>query len=339
MAFYVQDQSQVSFQYSSGTFATPSGNGGQWIGLVQSHEAEENLNVTPVRYAGTSSRNVGKFVDGGIDVTGKLSFYPQDWKMVQFMLGSVYDAGSPSPYTHSISEINSNVANAYTSGTTNPFIDLNIEDVQQTSNKVTRKFVKGAQVDELSIAWSETDPITCDVSYIAKLVEPDSGTKLAVTEPTLIPFMSDMVQVHLPSGTILNGVREGTITMKNNLKAKHYNTGSKEIQFSIPTSRDYEITLGLDKDSTTVNDDLYQTYFQSGANSTQFNLLIDIKDRTAGAGSRDAQFIFSGCRVHPYSSPTSPEDVVTEDITILPQSCIVKVNDQIQYYKYTSGAE
>ncbi len=341
MAYYVSDQNTVAMIYSSGTYAIPSGTAatGQWIGLVQSHSVDEDLTVKDVRFTGTATRNVDKFVDGVINVTGDLSYIAQDFRMLQFALGSVYDGGSPSIYTHSISELNSNSANAYTSGTTNPFIDFNIEDIQKSSNKVTKKTVKGAQVDTFDISWAEDDFVTCDISYIAQQVNPASGTAFVAAEDSTIPYMSHMVQVQIPSGnTLLQGVKEGTISINNNLVPQHRGTGSKEIQFSVPTNRDYEVTLSLDKDSATINDNLYQKYFQSGAAVTEFNMIIDINDRSAGVGSRDIQFIFSGCRIPTYASPTNAGvEVVPEDITIRPTSMIAIENNSTQYYRAWSG--
>ena len=63
-----------------------------------------------------------KFVDGPRDVTGTLSFFPQDWKFLAFTLGSNVDAGAPSPFTHTMSETNSADGNAFTSGVFCPFV-------------------------------------------------------------------------------------------------------------------------------------------------------------------------------------------------------------------------
>src|SRR3990167_10601262 len=129
MARFVGDQSSVIFIYESGTYATVSGTG-QWIGLVTNHAANEEENVQSIRYAGTGDRNVDLHVTGAYDITGAITYYPQDWKFLALSIGSCVDAGSPSPYTHVISETNSNNGNAFTSGTLNPFFSFTVEDTQ-----------------------------------------------------------------------------------------------------------------------------------------------------------------------------------------------------------------
>ena len=97
--FFVSDQQHVSFRYESGTYAVPSGVN-TWIGLVTDHSVDEDMGVIPVRYAGTNSRLTQQFLDGPQTFTNSITFHPQNFRMLKFVLGSCVDGGSPSPYTH-----------------------------------------------------------------------------------------------------------------------------------------------------------------------------------------------------------------------------------------------
>ena len=45
MALLIADQNQVVFRYDSGTYATPSGASGNWLGLVTDHSPTDEENV------------------------------------------------------------------------------------------------------------------------------------------------------------------------------------------------------------------------------------------------------------------------------------------------------
>src|SRR3990167_9715803 len=141
MSRYAADQNQVVFFYESGTYANTSGVG-QWPGLIQDHTIDEAANVIVTRYVGGGTRDVSRFDDGPLDFTGTFTFFPQDWKFLGFALGSVVDAGSPSPYTHTISAVDSDVGNYATSGLSSPFVSFGIEDAQITAGATGTNYLR-----------------------------------------------------------------------------------------------------------------------------------------------------------------------------------------------------
>jgi len=88
MTRFMSDQNRTCFQYESGTYANTSGTR-QWLGLVQDHSLEPNMNVMQIRYQGSTDRNVDDFADGMKEWNGTISYYPQDWKMLGFAIGSI----------------------------------------------------------------------------------------------------------------------------------------------------------------------------------------------------------------------------------------------------------
>jgi hypothetical protein len=56
-------------------------------------------------------------------------------------------------------------------------------------------------------------------------------------------------------------------------------------------------------------------------------MLIEQNCVDAGAGSRAAYFIFSGCRLTSYEAPTKVGEVNEQSLTIIPKSLTVNVDD------------
>ena len=330
MGLFVNDQSQVAIFHESGIYATTSGNA-IWAGLVQSNEIDTSINKEKLRYCGTESRNVGRFVDTIEDHTGTLTLYPQDWRFLFFAMGSVVDGGSPSLYTHVISELNSSVLNGFTSGTLMPWVSFTLEDAQQvgvTGGNFVRT-MNGCVADELTISASEGDKfVTMEVPYIAKACVYSSGTASAVSEITTAPYLWQDCKVHIPSGTLVQGLTGFNWHIANGMVPKHYGTGSATVETIVPTTRDYDFTIDVDPDSTQ-RKAFYDQYYRGGSS---FNCMLYIGK---GTGSNDLYLVMSGCEIDDMADPTSNDGAVcTESITIIPQTCSVAVDDQV--FKYAA---
>lgn len=329
MSRFVGDQNTVGFLFESGAYANTTGTTLQWPGMVQSHEADENTNVIEVRYANTGNRNVGQFVDGPLDYDGTLSFYPQDWKMLAFALGSNVDAGSPSPYTHTISEVNSASGNAFTSGTLNPFVSFSIYDAKKgpaTGENFVRT-IQGCVIDSLNISAKEGEPINMEIAYMAQSGTFSSGAITAITDPGTRPYLWQDVQLHLPSGTVIAELKDFDWGLKQNLERRHYLNGSRVASVPIPTNRDYEMSATIDATSERTKI-LYNQYFLGGST---FNAMLAI---SASAGSREIFIVMSGCKMVDMSSPSEADSASPQEqkLTIKPQTCSATINDDIQLY-------
>jgi len=326
MAKFIGDQNQLGFTYESGTYANSSGTL-QWIGQVQNFSPDESAGVIPVRYQGAGDRNVDQFVDGPLDFTGTFTYFPQDWKFLMFTLGSNVDAGSPSPYTHTISETNSDDGNAFTSGTTNPFISFGLEASQKapgTGQNFIRTF-QGCVVNTMTISASQGDIISVDVDFVAQSGTFSSGAPSSLTPTTTRPFLWSDVKLHIPSGTVYEEMTDFTLTINNNLEAPHYLNGSRVISTPIPLNRDYELSVTLHATSERTKT-LYEQYFMGGST---FNCMLEINAET---GSRDAYIILSGCKLMDMDSPEGMEGVNEQTLTIQPKTAVVEINDTIERY-------
>jgi hypothetical protein len=320
MVQYMGDQNTVGFFYASGTYANPTGTTLQSFGLVQSHGPDETVNISNVRYTGTSDRNVGQFVTTTKDYGGTVSYYPQDFKCLFFALGSTVDT-SGTTSTHVISETNSDDGNKNTGA--NQFVDFSIEDTHSISGAADnwKRRYDGCVVDSWSIAGNEGDILSCDLSYRAQSVTATSGNASTYTAASTRPFVFSDCLFHLPSGTVYNEMVSFTFNVNNNLLTRHYGNGSQVIAQPRPQNRDYSLDITLDEDSAR-RKTLYETYFQGGST---FNCMLEIN----AASNSQGFIIMSGCRLSSDSVPTPNEGVVSETITILPQTVTVNSSDVV----------
>jgi hypothetical protein len=326
MALYTGDRNKVVMFFESGTYANASGTG-QWMGLIQDHNIDETQDRASIRYQGADTRDVSTFVQTLIDVKGTVSYYPQDFRMLGFALGSIVDAGSPIPYTHALAEINaSSPGNAYTSGTKAPFLSFGLEDSKAHVTGLNFiRTVKGAMVDSLTLSSKQGEPLSVDVNYVAQSVAFTSGASTAVTADTNRPYLWSDSSINIPSGTNFEEVTDWDLTINNNIEVPHYCNGSRVAGLPQPLNRDYELTLTYQANSQK-SKTIYDSYFQGGSD---FNVHIPI---TINAGSRFATITLSGCQVFPLAMDGSVEGIVEQKVTIIPKSCSVAVSDFILKY-------
>lgn len=329
--YYAADQNQVGWMYDSGTYAVAS-TGLLWPGMVQSHTIAEDEGITPVRFVGQTSRNIDTHIQTAINATGTLSYYPQDWRMLGIALGINADAGSPTPYTHSMTEANTTNSDKHQGEIMASFM---IEDSQQSwtgSGLSLVRQVKGCMVNTLAINGAEGEPVTIDVDYIGQSIGFSSGAATAVSAQTGRPYMSEDFIFAIPSGTVYDKVKTWNITINENLEAPHYSTGSPYIGAPIPANRDYEVTLTMNADPAK-SKTLYDTYYRS---NTAFNMHVTTKTNPYYSGN--VVMTFSGCRITNFDNPLPNEGINEWTVTIQPQACSAIVSDTVQFYNNGSFA-
>jgi hypothetical protein len=318
--------------YESGTYATVSGTSGNWMGLVTNHTPKDEENVVQLRYTGTLSRGVGQMVNTIKNYGGTVTYYPQDMRMFNFALGSVVDSGSPSPYTHVISEVDSDSVYAYTSGTgrNQNFASFTIVDSKKgvsDGEYQVRKY-NGCVVDSLSMKIANGEPVECELNYMAQsltLGSKATDSPNIADEDTSRPYLWSDVKFHKPSGTVIDEVSDLSFSINNNLDRRHYDNGSKVVNNLTPLARDYEVTMTMDANSSDAMT-LYETNWQNG---TAFNAMIEM---IISAGSEDAFVVMSGCKITSFESPSPSEGVNEYNITFVPANVTINSNDLIEKY-------
>ena len=324
MARMIADQNQLSFIYESGTYGNSSGTR-QWIGEVQDFSPDEATNVIPVRHQGDTDRNVSQFVDGPLDFTGTFTYFPQDWKFLMFALGSNVDGGAD-PKTHTMSEVNSDNGNGFTSGANNPFMSFTLESAQNagTAGENFIRTINGCMVNNMTITAGQGEIISVDVDYIGQTNTFSSGAVTGLTEATTRPFLWSDSQVQLASGTAVDNVKTTTLSINNNMEGPHYQTGSREIDVPIPLARDYELSLTVDANSTWTKN-FYDKYFIGGST---FNVLWKI----SATASREMFVTMSGCKLTDMGAPQGMEGVNEQTLTIQPGTCNALAEDSTTSY-------
>lgn len=329
MTRYVYDQSQVVGFYESGTYNTKFSTA-FWLGGVTDHTITESPGIIITRYVGAGNRNLSQQILGPLTFKNTINFQVQDFRALKFTLGSAVDGGSPSPYAHNYAESTTAMNTLEISGQSLP--SFTIEDVQrtQTGSNFGRTFV-GGMVDSLQIKVTEGQPVTATLGYVAQSGLFSSGAVSSVTADTSRPYMWNDVRVHVPSGTLINNASDITISVNNNLDARPYITGARNITIPIPTKRDYEVSMTLNADDTNTKV-LYDQYFMGGSS---FNMLLPFSQST---GSEECFWTFSGCQITKFSDPTKNEGIPQQTLTITAQTSSAVETNSTQYFNAFSGA-
>lgn len=332
MSLLMNNNNCILFKFESGTYANPSGASGNWLGLVTNHAPSESQNVIEVRYLCNDSRNVGQFVDGPQDYEGTLTYHPQNFALLGLTLGSIVDT-SGTTVTHTFSEANGNSKYAYTSGTLNPFASITIVDAKRgptTADHIVRT-INGCQGNSYTINFSEGELVECEYSYIAQslnvgstLVNVISGTNVLSQDNTR-PYVWSDVKLHLPSGTAIQTLKEGTFTVNNNLESKHYLDGNgRQISLAVPMNRDYEVTATVDMTSALATT-LYNSYWNGGST---FNALLELTQ----SANENLFIVMSGCKMTEFDAPSTMEGVNEISMTFKPQTCVGTEKNTILKY-------
>lgn len=331
MSLLVNNNNCVLFKFESGTYGTASGTSGNWLGLVTNHAPSENQNVIEVRYLCNDSRNIGQFIDGPQDYEGTLTYHPQNFALLGFTLGSIVSS-SGTATTHYLSEAEGTSKYAYTSGTLNPFASITLVDAKKGPSAADHivRTLNGCQANSFSINFNEGELVECEYSYIAQslnvgstLVNVISGTN-AMSKDNTRPYVWSDVKLHIPSGTTIQTLKEGTFTVNNNLESKHYINGSRQISLAVPMNRDYEVTATVDMTSSLANT-LYNSYWNGGST---FNAMLEMQQ----SDSENLFIVMSGCKMTEFDAPSSMEGVNEISLTFKPQNAIAVEKNTILKY-------
>ena len=239
--------------------------------------------------------------------------------------------------------MNNTDVNAWISGPIgNPFMSFSLEDAWTIAggatdgvNKVTT--YRGNMVDEYALSTAEGEPVECEISYIGQYFTSASGVAATSiigsglsNQTGLRPLIWSDTQVHVPSGTVIDEVKEWEFTVNNNLQIYHPTNGSRVIYVPQPLNREYEVTLTMNAESQRFRT-FYDTYFQGGS---IFNMMLFFnKSGTAAAiGFLNGGIVMSGCRVTEMSIPSEVESVNETEITIIPQVVTGSFTDLFSFY-------
>jgi hypothetical protein len=316
---YMSDQNRTCFQYESGTYAATTGDR-QWIGLVQEHSLEPNMNVMQIRYQGSTDRNVDDFADGNQEWEGTISYYPQDWKFLGFAIGSITEtvaAGS-----HLFTETNSDDEVQTIPASLTSFTIEDSKNIGHAGSNFIRTTV-GGMVDSYELKAAQGEITSCEIGYKAQTSTLTSGAVTTLAPTTTKPYVFNNMQLHIPSGTIISNAKEFTFSVNNNLEPGFYLNGSRVINEFMPMNREYEFSATCDMDTSNAKT-LYESYYVAGS---EFNAYVN---SMATAGS--LALYMSGCKMTEMTIPSAVEGVQEQSFTFVPSHVNGIAYDSIEDY-------
>lgn len=314
---HLSDQNRTCFLYESGTYAATSGNR-QWLGEVQTHDLSPNMNVMPIRYQGSTDRNVEDFADGKKEWKGKITYFPQDWKFLGFAIGSIQDKTGSHLFTE-------NNTNDRVQPYDIPLYSFAIEDSKDAGH-VGSNFIRttvGGMVDTYKLTAKQGEIVSCEIDYLAQDSTLSSGAVAALAATTTKPYIFNNVQLQIPDGTLIDNAIEVDFTVKNNLKGGFYLNGSRTAKEMLPMNRDYEMTVTADMDTSNART-FYDSYYIAGST---FNSLLWIRG-TAGSLS----LVMSGCKITDMTVPSPLEGTQEQSFKVVPTDCYATAYDSISKY-------
>jgi len=328
------DLNRTAMAYESGSYGNATGTG-FWPGRVQNfNPSDDSQGVQRLRYHNGTSRNVSKSIIGDENYGGVLDFFPDDWKMLMYTLGNGSDTttGSPAYYTHTLSELNSDDSNPFTSGTRNPFSSFALESSQMfaTDSNLVRLY-GGCVVDSLKITADQNTPIVCSASIKAQSMTYDSGAPVyTVAEPTGRPQITSDTEIHLPSGTAMP-FKSWNLTINNGFARDkaHICNGSRVMAAPKPENRGYVFNAIMDAESTQAKR-LYGIWKSGG--DVQINGAIKIKSRYGNTASGTHWITMSGCDIDDFQAPNPMEGTNEWNLTLIPTAIDGTIQDQTEKY-------
>lgn len=323
------------------------------IGLVQSVSPTENNSLIKIRTLG-GSRDYNNIVPGKFEVNGSFSYYIQDGKFLVYAIGEATDAvHSTTAILHTMGAGTDPGANDFPSFTLE---FANTEDDTVTDNNLKRVYT-GCMVNSLSISATVDEPLMATVEWIGQTVTASQGENTSVTEATVDPYVFYQGAMYLPTTAVVADtamnvadkvceLNSFNISINNNLEALWYicrpesgNTNTRGLRALVPKGRDWEASVEIHFTDW----DLYRKFL--GSNSATkpqdvlagYNMVLDFV-RSGDIGGTKAstddfmRIVLKGVKFDQNVINGSPEDIVSQSLTLSVESANIFVVDDIPEY-------
>ena len=313
MARFISDQNKVVILHESGTYANATAVD-VWPGQVTEHSIDDAENKIISRFLGTATRSLDSVELGPRDVTGTLSFHPQDMRLPFFIIGSVFSTSGTNS-VHTATETNTDARQSgFTSGTLNPPFSFTIEDSKQapgTGQNFVRT-INGAVLNTVTVTASQSEKVSVETEYVGQTLTWTSGATTSVTEETNTPYLWSDTTLTM-SGLSIDTAKEVSFTVNQNVEPPHYLDGTRDISVPFPQNREYTLSVTLDLDAS--DDKAKVLYDNLYKNNVQFNTTLDF-NRDSSTGSQHATFTLSGCRIVSMENPSVNEGLTESSVEV-----------------------
>ena len=335
MSRYVSDQNKVAFIHESGTYAGSThpelfANECTWLGQVQDLSITEAENRIENRYLGAASRDFESFVDGPIDITGTLTYNPQDFNLFAHAIGSVYEVSGGGIPQLTVTPTNSDSwQNPFVSGTgkasTLPFC-FSLEDSKQTpgTNANLNRLIRGCVINTATLNLNQGEKASIDIDFMANHITYGEGTTTSIGSNDFNrPYLWEDATLQISDadgnlGSYVNTAKSITLEINQNVVAPHYINGSRNVAEPFMGNREYTLTVSADMDSTLRM--FYDDFYKGGSKfSAELDMAVD-PTLQGFAGSQHVVFYMSGCRVVDMDMPSPVEGINETTVTIRPRT-------------------
>lgn len=326
MARYIQDQNKLVGFHESGTYASTSGTA-FWIGQVESNSITDEEGKMENRYLGASTRSFSQMIPGPRDVTGTITYAPQDMRLPFFAVGSVVDTSGTNTF-HLATQINTSVRQSpFTSGTLQAPLSFSLEDskTQSTTGQNFIRTINGCIIDNLILTASQGEKVNVETNYIGKTLVYTSGASTAITASTSTPYLWNHCSLTLAGSSIVTA-KEVSLEIANNQEAPHYVDGSRDVSVPFPKNRDNTLNVTLDLEGQTAQM-LYNDFYKT---NTLFNGTFDM-NADGTTGSQHTIFGLSGCYITSMENPSEVEGTTESTIEIKCPIIVGSCFDRVSY--------
>lgn len=321
------------------------------VGLVQSVSPTENNSLIKIRTLG-GTRDYSNIVPGKFEVNGNFSYYVQDGKFLAFAIGEATDAqwGATAAYVHTMGAGTDPGSNDFPSFTLE---FANTEDAVVTTANLKRLYT-GCRVNNLSISATVDEPLQATVDWIGQTVTASQAANTSVTPSETDPYVFYQGALYVTSGTIaadtamnpdhkICELNSFNIAINNNLEALWYicssTTNARALRALVPKGRDW--TGNVEIHFTNWN--MYQRFLGEVSATTPqdvltgYEMVLDFV-RSGEIGGTKAntddfmRIVLNGVKFDQNEISGSPEDIVSQNLTLSIESANVFVVDAIAEY-------
>ena len=322
------------------------------FGLVQSVSPTENNSLIKIRTMG-GTRDYSNIVPGKFEVSGSFSYYVQDGKFLAFAIGEAADAdwGTTDAYVHTMGAGTDPGANDFPSFTLE---FANTESTSPLTNNLKRVYT-GCMVNTLGLSATVDEPLMANVDWIGRTVLASQAANTSVTDSTKDPYVfyqgslyvssgaAPVADVAIASGDKICELNSFDVSINNNLEALWYicsaETNARALKALVPKGRDWEGNIEIHF----TNWDMYRKFLGStSATSPQdtltgFNVVLDFVRSGIIGGTKATtddfmRIVLKDVKFDQNEISGSPEDIVSQSLTLSIESAVIYVVDNIEEY-------
>ena len=281
--------------------------------------SRDNQNIIPVKGASTDVLDVPVREFGQETWGGTLSYVPQNWKFLKFVLlaeaNKVTDT-APTPYTHTFTNTKTGLAS------------FTLERAIQATTSRVRRY-EGCQVDNYALSWDASD-VGSYLNATATVFAEDGNNGTSVTSlvaPTTEGYKPRYTALTL-EGSSVAYLRSGTFTINNGLTDGMYADSSvaRLKKESAPILRTFNLTAVAQYEDDTFFDMLDSADILGSTNTLVFQR----------AANDNLTVTFTGAYLNTAPDPTNLEGANTVNLNIdINSAAFVAVDTLSDYVTFT----